>query len=243
MHQNRTSPFASDFHCRLGNRREFCNGNQFCPFESQRKGSDLLRRRTTVMSEGPVAHVRRLANGVVRKWGVDGFNRILTRFYFFSPVGVRLAPLKTHDFKSFPPDFNRIPWSLVKIWLKTELLDPLLGQPPLPGADMSRPCCMGQSCPGCGCQTPLQGTHPSTRLCSPNIKSIHMNSKTMYTRYRYCKFYYHGIGNFYLINFENVKIGIGIGKSSVTNSAELQIRKAFGKDVLRGIRIGIGKRN
>ena len=36
--------------------------------------------------------------------GSDGFNRILTRLYFFSPVGVRLVPLKTHDFK----DFDRI---------------------------------------------------------------------------------------------------------------------------------------
>ena len=40
------------------------------------------------------------------KWGrtqmgSDGLNRIVTGFYFFSPVGVRLAPLKTHDFKGF----------------------------------------------------------------------------------------------------------------------------------------------
>ena len=40
------------------------------------------------------------------KWGraqmgSDGFNRILTGLYFFSPVGVRLVPLRTHDFKGF----------------------------------------------------------------------------------------------------------------------------------------------
>ena len=40
------------------------------------------------------------------KWGrtqmgSDGFNRILTGFYFFSPAGVRLVPLKTRDFKGF----------------------------------------------------------------------------------------------------------------------------------------------
>ena len=36
-HQNRASPFASDFHHRLRYRREFRNGNQLCPFQSQRK--------------------------------------------------------------------------------------------------------------------------------------------------------------------------------------------------------------
>ena len=40
------------------------------------------------------------------KWGrtqmgSEGFNRILTGLYFFKPVGVRLVPLKTHDFKGF----------------------------------------------------------------------------------------------------------------------------------------------
>ena len=40
------------------------------------------------------------------KWGrtqmgSDGLIRILTGLYFFSPVGVRLVPLKTHDFKGF----------------------------------------------------------------------------------------------------------------------------------------------
>ena len=40
------------------------------------------------------------------KWGrtqmgSDGSNGILTRLYFFSLVGVRLVPLKTHDFKGF----------------------------------------------------------------------------------------------------------------------------------------------
>ena len=36
--------------------------------------------------------------------GSDGFNQILTGFYFFSPAGVRLAPLKTHDLEGFPKD-------------------------------------------------------------------------------------------------------------------------------------------
>ena len=47
------------------------------------------------------------------KWGrtqmgSDGFNRILTGLYFFDTAGVRLVPLKTRDFKGFPPDFSRI---------------------------------------------------------------------------------------------------------------------------------------
>ena len=81
--------------------------------------------------------------------GSDGFNRILTGFYIFSPVGVRLAPLKRRDFKEFrpdfsriltrlSPDFNRIPWNLVKICLKERMLDPLLSRPHLPGADLRR---------------------------------------------------------------------------------------------------------
>ena len=46
------------------------------------------------------------------KWGrtqmgSDRFNRILL-FFFFSTVGVGLVPLKTHGFKGFRPDFNRI---------------------------------------------------------------------------------------------------------------------------------------
>ena len=47
-----------------------------------------------------------------------------------SLAGYDLYPPKTHDFKGFRPDFNRIvtgpwpdfnwiPWNLVKIWLKT----------------------------------------------------------------------------------------------------------------------------
>ena len=36
VHQNRASPFASDFHRRLGYHRDSRNGNQFCLFESQR---------------------------------------------------------------------------------------------------------------------------------------------------------------------------------------------------------------
>ena len=47
MHQNRASPFASDFCRRLRYRREFRSGNQIWPLKSQRKSpfaSDFLRR-------------------------------------------------------------------------------------------------------------------------------------------------------------------------------------------------------
>ena len=47
VHQNRASPFASDFRRRLRYRREFRSGNQICPLQSQRKSpfaSDFLRR-------------------------------------------------------------------------------------------------------------------------------------------------------------------------------------------------------
>ena len=47
VHQNRASPFASAFRRRLRYRREFRNGNQICPFQSQRTwefASDLRRR-------------------------------------------------------------------------------------------------------------------------------------------------------------------------------------------------------
>ena len=47
MHQNRASPFASDFHRRRGYRREFRSEDHFYPFSSQKKSrftSGLLRR-------------------------------------------------------------------------------------------------------------------------------------------------------------------------------------------------------
>ena len=47
MHQNRASPFASDFYRRPGYRREFRNEDHFYPFSSQKKSrfaSDFLRR-------------------------------------------------------------------------------------------------------------------------------------------------------------------------------------------------------
>ena len=47
--------------------------------------------------------------------GSDGFNRIL----LFQPCRGTPCTPETHDFKGFWPDFNRIPWNLVKIWLKT----------------------------------------------------------------------------------------------------------------------------
>ena len=37
MHQNRASPFASDFYCRRGSRKEFCSEGHFYPFSSQKK--------------------------------------------------------------------------------------------------------------------------------------------------------------------------------------------------------------
>ena len=47
------------------------------------------------------------------KWGrtqmgSDGFNRILSGFYLLDLARVRPVPSKTHDFKGFRPDFNRI---------------------------------------------------------------------------------------------------------------------------------------
>ena len=61
--------------------------------------------------------------GSGQKWGrtqmgSDGFNRILTGFYLLDPAKVRPVPSETHGFKGFRLDFNRIPWNLVKIWLK-----------------------------------------------------------------------------------------------------------------------------
>ena len=47
MHQNRASPFASDFYRRRGYRREFRSEYHFYPFSSQKKSrfaSDFLRR-------------------------------------------------------------------------------------------------------------------------------------------------------------------------------------------------------
>ena len=47
VHQNRASPFASDFYRRRGYRREFRSEDHVCPFSSQNKShfaSDFLRR-------------------------------------------------------------------------------------------------------------------------------------------------------------------------------------------------------
>ena len=47
MHQNRASPFASDFYRRRGYRREFCSEDHFYQFSSQKKSrfaSGFLRR-------------------------------------------------------------------------------------------------------------------------------------------------------------------------------------------------------
>ena len=47
VHQNRASPFASDFHRWRGCRREFRSEDRFYPFSSQKKSrfaSDFLRR-------------------------------------------------------------------------------------------------------------------------------------------------------------------------------------------------------
>ena len=56
------------------------------------------------------------------RMGSDGFNRILTGFYLLDPARVRPAPSETHDFKGFRLA-NRIPWNLVRIWLKTAWLN------------------------------------------------------------------------------------------------------------------------
>ena len=62
------------------------------------------------------------ANGVGRTW--PDLNRILAGFYFLGPAKAWPATLKTHVFKGSRPNFNQIPWSLVKIWLKC-LSDPI----------------------------------------------------------------------------------------------------------------------
>ena len=71
--------------------------------------------RTEELGEGLAEKVskRRVGEGLANflssapsKWGraqmgSDGFDRIFTGLYFFTPLGVRLVPLKTHDFKGF----------------------------------------------------------------------------------------------------------------------------------------------
>ena len=72
---------------------------------------------------------RRCANGVVCKWGRTD----LTGFYFFGPVRARLVPLRTHDFKGFRTDFNRIPWNLDKNCLTPSSADPIYPVPKFRG--------------------------------------------------------------------------------------------------------------
>ena len=86
-------------------------------FTYERRSRDPNRKARDTGSTRTNSLFRRWANGVGRMMGPDGFYRILTGFYFFSPVGVRAVPLKPHDFKGNRPDltgFNRIPWNLVK---------------------------------------------------------------------------------------------------------------------------------
>ena len=55
-HQNRASPFASDFYRRRGYRKEFRSEDHFYPFSSQKKSrfaSDFLRRGNRERTSGP----------------------------------------------------------------------------------------------------------------------------------------------------------------------------------------------
>ena len=47
-----------------------------------------------LLEEGPLSAMGKWGR---TQMGSDRFNQILTGFYFFDPVGVRLAPLKSHD--------------------------------------------------------------------------------------------------------------------------------------------------
>ena len=47
-------------------------------------------------------------NSALGKWGRTDLTGFEPDFILFSRVGVRPAPSKTHDFKGFRPDFNRI---------------------------------------------------------------------------------------------------------------------------------------
>ena len=78
------------------------------------RGSGLWRALLFLNGTGQMGSY---VNGV--GWILTDFNRILTGFYLSGPARVRPGPSKTHDFKGFLPDLSRIPWNLVKIWLKT----------------------------------------------------------------------------------------------------------------------------
>ena len=67
MHQNRASPFASDFYRRRGYRREFRSEDHFYPFSSQKKSrfaSDFLLRR------GKIAHLGASKNRAIFRGAV-----------------------------------------------------------------------------------------------------------------------------------------------------------------------------
>ena len=72
--------------------------------KGEKDKSEIFRKfswKSRKSLESPIGagQVGSYANGV--GWIQPDFNR-------FSPVGVRLVPLKTHDFKGFCPDLNRI---------------------------------------------------------------------------------------------------------------------------------------
>ena len=78
MHQNRASPFASDFRRRLRYRREFRSGNQICPFESQREN----RRSLEIFFAEEIAHlgalkIARFCGGAVKIAAATAENRAI----------------------------------------------------------------------------------------------------------------------------------------------------------------------
>ena len=76
---------------------------QLCLHLQRKMNSKTIFVCICICYEMPNSFVNNSAPG---KWGrtqmgSDGLNRILTGLYFFSPVGVRLVPLKTHHSRDF----------------------------------------------------------------------------------------------------------------------------------------------
>ena len=77
MHQNRASPFASDFRCRLRYRREFRSGNQIFPFNRREN-----RRSLAIFFAEEIAHlgalkIARFCGGAVKIAATTAENRTI----------------------------------------------------------------------------------------------------------------------------------------------------------------------
>ena len=71
------------------------------------KTAPLKRPIERTMTICPSNIVRNWGNWGQTQMGSDGLNRTLARFSLVSSVGVRLVPLKTHDFQGSRPDNSR----------------------------------------------------------------------------------------------------------------------------------------